>query len=158
MELNLIALGLISLIPLAFAAIWYNPSLGLSTKAGIPFSIGGNPLKWILFFICSYALMFVYVNLIIHQVGFYELFFTDIMRGSVEAKEVAEAFLAEYGDKHRHFGHGAFHGAILGTFLALPFLAILYLTDGKSLRWVLTHFGYWMITSIVTGGLIAEFV
>jgi len=44
----------------------------------------------------SYILVFGYTNLVIHQLGFYELFFTDIVRGDETAKHVVEDFLSKY--------------------------------------------------------------
>ena len=117
-----------------------------------------SALKLVLLYVLSGGLVFVYMNLIIHQIGFYELFFTDIMRGSAEAKEVAEAFLAEYGQKHRHLGHGLFHGAINGFALSLPFVAFFSLVENLPKKKMLAHIGYWMLVSILVGSLVSEFV
>jgi len=51
-------------------------------------------------FLLSFTLVYGYINLIIHQMGFYELFFTDIMKGSEEAKLITQDFLSKYGQKH----------------------------------------------------------
>ena len=90
--------------------------------------------------------------------GFYELFFTDIMKGSEEAKQITTDFLAKYGEKHRHFGHGVFHGAINAFVFALPFACFYALLEEKKNKIVLFHFLYWLITSMVIGGLISEYV
>ncbi len=112
------------------------------------------------YFVCFFAKLYAggYINLVIHQMGFYELFFTDIMMGKEESKRVVEEFLAQYGDKHRHFGHGVFHGAINAFVFALPFIALHAILEQKPLKYVLLHFFYWLITSIIIGGLISEFV
>ena len=98
------------------------------------------------------------MNLIIHQMGFYELFFTDIMQGNQESKQIVEDFLSVYGDKHRHFGHGVFHGIINAFVFALPFIAISAILDRANKRYIIHHFSFWLITSAIMGGLISEFV
>ncbi len=90
--------------------------------------------------------------------GFYELFFTDIMKGNEEAKQIVDEFLAVYGRKHRHFGHGVFHGVINAFVFALPFIGIHALLDNKTMKYVIHHFSYWLITSAVISGCISEFV
>jgi len=144
MNLNYLAFFLISFIPLLIAAAWYRPKLSLGKIA--------------IAFLLSFTLVYGYINLIIHQMGFYELFFTDIMRGSEEAPKIVEEFLAKYGDKHRHFGHGVFHGAINAFVFALPFIGFFALLENRNWRWIGKHFGYWLVTSMVIGGLISEFV
>lgn len=90
--------------------------------------------------------------------GFYELFFTDIMKGSEEAKAITSEFLSKYGQKHRHFGHGVFHGAINAVVFALPFIGFFALLEKRSAKFYGLHLGYWLVTSMLIGGLISEFV
>lgn len=144
MNLNYLAFFLIAFVPLLIAAVWYRPQL----------SIG----KIAIAFVLSFTLVYGYINLTIHQIGFYELFFTDIMKGSEEAPKIVEEFLGKYGDKHRHFGHGAFHGAINAFLFAMPFIGFFALLEDRNWKWIKLHFGYWLVTSIVIGGLISEFV
>lgn len=90
--------------------------------------------------------------------GFYELFFTDIMKGSAEAESIVQEFMSQYGQKHRHFGHGVFHGVINAFVFALPFVGISTILDKKNKKYFIHHFSYWLITSALIGGLISEFV
>ena len=90
--------------------------------------------------------------------GFYELFFTDIMMGNEDSLKIVEEFLAKYGQKHRHFGHGAFHGVINAFVFALPFVGISTILDKRDKKYLIHHFSYWLVTSIIIGGLISEFV
>lgn len=96
--------------------------------------------------------------MVIHQLGFYELFFTDIMKGNAESKAFVEDFLSKYGDKHRHFGHGVFHGVINAFVFALPFVGISTILDNRNKKYIIHHFSYWLITSAIIGGCISEFV
>ncbi len=161
MNLNYTAFFLISFIPLIIAAFWYHPASPLMKWLGNdtlqnPLKLSFLKIVWA--FILSFTLVYGYINLVIHQMGFYELFFTDIMRGSEEAKQIANEFLAKYGDKHRHFGHGVFHGVINAFVFALPFLSFNALLEKSNNKIVLVHFLYWIVTSAIIGGLISEFV
>ena len=161
MNLNYLAFFLIAFVPLIIGAFWYHPNSPMLRWANVedfkkPSQIGIG--KIILAFILSFTLVYGYINMIIHQMGFYELFFTDIMLGSEEAVQVTQDFLSKYGQKHRHFGHGAFHGAINAFVFALPFIALHALIENKTFRYVILNFSYWLVTSIIIGGLISEFV
>jgi len=73
MNLNYTAFFLISFIPLIIAAIWYNPKSPIVKWAGIE---GLSGLKWgqgLIAFLLSFTLVYGYINLVIHQMGFYEL-------------------------------------------------------------------------------------
>lgn len=161
MNLNYTAFFLISFVPLLIAVLWYHPKIPLVKWAKLEEI---SPLykqsfiKWIFLFLLSLTIVYGYMNLIIHQMGFYELFFTDIMQGSEEAKQITQEFLSVYGDKHRHFGHGVFHGVINAFVFAGPFIGIHAIIENKSKRYFIFNFTYWLLTSMLIGGLISEFV
>ena len=98
------------------------------------------------------------MNLVIHQMGFYELFFTDIMKGSEEAQRTVDEFLSKYGRKHRHLGHGIFHGVINAVVFWVPIIGSYCIMLNKGWKHFWVHFGYAFITSVVISGLIASFV
>lgn len=52
------------------------------------------------------------------------------------------------------FKHGAFHGAMLGIFVAFPVLAINSLFEQKSFKYVAINAGYWILTMALMGGII----
>ncbi len=161
MNLNYLAFFLIAFVPLILAYLWYHPKNNFlaNWKGDKPFDseIFRFP-KVILFFLLSFTIVYGYINLVIHQMGFYELFFTDIMQGNEASKKVVDDFLSIYGDKHRHFGHGVFHGVINAFVFAIPFLGIYALLEKVPFKNFLYHFMYWLICSAIIGGLIAEFV
>lgn len=160
MDLNYTAFFLISFIPLLIGYAWYHPKAPLRKKMGAD-HIGFTHLsvtQIIICFVLSFILVYGYINLIIHQMGFYELFFTDIMMGNQESQAVVDEFLSKYGRKHRHFGHGVFHGAINAFVFAMPFVGIKVMLEKQSWKHFLYHFLYWLITSMIIGGLISEFV
>jgi len=161
MNLNYLAFFLIAFVPLIIAYLYYHPKSFFVNRWGNDelFNPAKIKLSQLLFaFILSFAVVYGYINLVIHQMGFYELFFTDIMQGNETSIKVVEEFLEKYRYKHRHFGHGIFHGLINAFVFALPFVGFQTLIAQKDRRFLLLHFVYWLITSIILGGLIAQFV
>lgn len=161
MNLNYLAFFLISFLPILIAYLWYHPNSWVLKQFNLQEQYSFTNMKWqqgIIAFIMSGSLVYGYMNLIIHQLGFYELFFTDIMLGKEESELVVEEFLGKYGQKHRHFGHGVLHGAINAFLFALPLILFNAFMEQKERRTIGLHFSYWLITSMVVGGLIAEFV
>lgn len=161
MNLNYLAFFLIAFVPLITAFLWYRPNTPWVKWSGIQLKNTASikqPLKLVWAFILSFTLVYGYINLVIHQMGFYELFFTDIMQGNETSKKVVEDFLTQYGQKHRHFGHGFFHGVINAFVFALPFVSFHAFVDNKNTRFVIVHFLYWLITSALVCGLISAFV
>ncbi len=160
MNLNYLAFFLIAFVPLIIAYIWYHPNFFVSKWSEETY-VHPNELglvKWVFLFIMSFALVYGYINLIIHQMGFYELFFTDIMKGSKEAELVVQEFMDKYGEKHRHAGHGFFHGLINAFVFALPLVSITAMLEGRGKKYIILHFSYWLITSAIIGTLISAFV
>jgi len=160
MNLNYLAFFLIAFVPLLIGLVWYHPKFGLAKGRNATFSVQKrfSILQWILLFLFSFTLVYGYINLIIHQMGFYELFFTDIMKGSAEAQTIVDEFMGKYGNKHRHFGHGVFHGAINALVFVLPIISFFAMLENRGSRFVWYHFSYWLVTSILIGGLISAFV
>jgi len=160
MELNYTAFFLISFIPLLLGWLWYGSRSPVVKAFGIEViakpAIGLSEIGFL--FLLSVGFVYGYMNMIIHQLGFYELFFTDIILGKEGAQEVVSEFLTKYGDKHRHFGHGLLHGAINAFLFALPIIAAFSILGNKSFKYLLYHFLYWLGTSMIIGGLISEFV
>jgi len=160
MNLNYTAFLLISFVPILIGYLWYHPQFPIAKWSGQ--SLSGhsnvNPLKLLACLIMSITIVYGYINIVIHQMGFYELFFTDIMKGSEEAKTITKEFLSQYGDKHRSFGHGVFHGIINAFVFALPFIFFHALMDNRDRKYLLHHFSYWLIVSVIISGLISEFV
>ncbi len=161
MDLNYLAFFLISFIPLMLGRFWYRPQSSILKWSGehpIISQSKWNIAKYLWAFILSITLIYGYINLIIHQMGFYELFFTDIMMGKEEAQQIVDEFLAQYRYKHRHLGHGIFHGFINAFVFALPFVGFFAMLENKGYKFYLLHLSYWLVTSMIVGGLISEFV
>ena len=80
------------------------------------------------------------------------------MKGNQESALIVKEFLAKYGTKHRHFGHGVFHGIINAFVFALPFVWISAVLDKRGKKYIIHHFSNWLVTSMIIGGCISEFV
>lgn len=158
MDLNYLAFLLISFVPLGIGYFWYDPNRPVIGEIGISGIENFTIAKKLFLFIASISMVYVYINLVIHQMGFYELFFTDIMRGSKEAQEIVDEFMTIYGGKHRHLGHGLFHGAINAILIWVPVIGSYCILTNKSWLHFKVHFLYALINSIVISGLIAAFV
>lgn len=160
MELNYTAFFLISFIPLLVGWAWY----GSRSPVVKVFRINANTkpsisvVKLVLLYVLSLGFVYGYMNMIIHQLGFYELFFTDIMLGKEGAQDIVSDFLARHGNKHRHFGHGLLHGVINAFLFALPIVVAFSIIENKHFKYLAYHFLYWLITSMIIGGLISEFI
>ncbi len=162
MKLNYFAMCLIAWTPLLIAYVWYRPDSLIRRKFGpsvhqVWFNGIGIP-KLLVAYLGSLLLTYGFMNLVIHQLGFYELFFTDIMTGSETAKIIVEDFLAKYGDKHRHAGHGLLHGFINAFCFALPVLIWNSFMESKPIKELIFHFSYWLITSMIVCAFISAFV
>ncbi len=162
MDFNYTAIFLIGMIPLLVGIIWYRRgNIILKSIGSTSVFFGTRPFSFkqvIIIYFFSLILVFAFMNVVIHQMGFYELFFTDIMKGSDSAQQIVDEFLAVYGDKHRHAGHGFFHGVINAFCFVLPLLVFYGFLDSKSIKETLFHFGYWLITCALVCTCIAEFV
>ena len=157
MHLNLPIFFLICWLPLVLGYVWYNIIMNRD-HSSIEKTLIQRLMQVIILYILSIGFVFALMNLTIHQIGYYELFFTDIMKGSAEAKSVTEAFLTEYGAKHRYFSHGVFHGVINGLTIPVPIIIGLTYLGYLDRQYLTKHITYWVVTCALVCGLLAEFV
>ncbi len=160
MNLNYFAFAIISLVPLMLSYFWYSENSLFKNIFKIELnSLPSLSLKYfLLYYFMGVTMVYGYMNLVIHQLGFYELFFTDIMLGNEESKQVVNEFLSKYGTKHRHFFHGVFHGGIIAFGFCLPMLVMLKILGEISMKRMFFHFTYLLVTSLIIGGLISAFI
>ena len=94
-----------------------------------------------------------------HQAGVLQLFATH-PDFSVEGSEIHAMFdhiMTQFGDRHRHFGHGALHGGIAAILLAWPIIAVPAMFERKGKKYIMIHLGYWFVTMCLIGGLVCQF-
>jgi hypothetical protein len=165
MDINSYIFFVAALIPLATGFIWYHPkvfgnawmkSAGLSEER-----VKGANMALIfgLTYIFSLLIAFVLSGITIHQFGLLSLMADqpDVYNPDSPAGQELKELMDRYGDRYRTFGHGAFHGAIAGIFLAFPVIAVNALFERKNFRYSLINSGFWIVTIALMGGLVCAF-
>ena len=154
MEMNLIAIAVAAIVPLVVGALWYNPSLfgtAWMKASGVTedqLKTGNMAVIFGVSLVLSFMLAFSVNGMVVHQVSAQQLAFTN------PDAESFKAFMDEFGNMHRSFGHGALHGAIAGIFLVLPLLGINALFERKGFKYILINVGYWTLTLAIMGAIV----
>jgi len=153
---------LTALIPLVVGAIWYNPKvMGNSWMKANGFSEkdleGGNMLA---IFGLSYLFgIFISLGLsgiVIHQPSVYQVMMPDVMEAGSAAEKQFNDLMASFGNRFRDWKHGAIHGIIYTIMLVLPLIAINALFERRGWKYILIHFGYWLITLTIIGAVLCQ--
>jgi len=158
MELNYLAIAVAAIIPLFIGAIWYNPKVfgtAWMNASGMTEEKIKNANMGVIFgltLVLSFLLAFSVNGMVIHQVAASQLAFTN------PDSEAFKAFMEEFGDVHRSFGHGALHGAVGAIFFVLPVLGINALFERKGAKYILINVGYWLVTLTVMGAILCGWV
>ncbi|MHA7844398.1 MAG: DUF1761 domain-containing protein [Winogradskyella sp.] len=154
MELNYLAIVVSAVVPLLIGAIWYNPSvlgtawMKASGMTEEKMKTGNIAVIFGVTLILSFMLAFTVNGMVIHQVGATQLAYSN------PDAESFKAFMAEFGNMHRSYGHGALHGAIGAIFFVLPVLGINALFERKGWKYILINVGYWVVTLTIMGAII----
>lgn len=158
---NFLVLAASAIIPFIFAYIWYHPRLfgGETWKelAGLTDAQHNTPVKPIklaLTLLLNFLIAFGIYNLAVHANGVFGLVGADI---EAMTSGTSKAFLDEYGNNHRSFGHGLIHGAIQSVIcFVIPILGYVTIFDKKSTKYFLVNVAYWAISLGLMGGVICK--
>lgn len=154
---NLVTLALVSLIPFAFAYLWFHPNVFGGSKwysmAELPDEKRGKVAisRLLLTLLLNFLLAFGLSQLALHQMGVFSLVGGDI---ELLRKGIGAQFLNAYGNRHLSFGHGVFHGVMAAILFGAPFLGYVCIFEKKSLKYFLVYLGYWIISFALMGGVI----
>ncbi|MDY2586512.1 DUF1761 domain-containing protein [Winogradskyella aquimaris] len=154
MELNYLAIVVAAIVPLIMGAVWYNPKvlgtawMKASGMTEEKIKSGNIPVIFGITLVLSFMLAFTVNGMVIHQVGATQLAYSN------PDAESFQAFMAEFGNMHRSFGHGALHGAIGAIFFVLPVLGINALFERKGWKYILINVGYWVVTLTIMGAIV----
>lgn len=154
MELNYLAIVVAAIVPLIIGAVWYNPKvlgtawMKASGMTEEKIKSGNIPVIFGITLVLSFMLAFTVNGMVIHQVGATQLAYSN------PDAESFQAFMAEFGNMHRSFGHGALHGAIGAIFFVLPVLGINALFERKGWKYILINVGYWTVTLTIMGAIV----
>ena len=151
-----------AIIPIIVGFIWYHPKVfgtawmrinGLKEQD----LEGGNMVLILgLSFLLGVFLSFGLSGLVIHQGNVFQMMMPNIMEaGSAEQLQYND-LMAQYGNSHRGFGHGALHGGLATVVFALPIIAINALFERRGGKYIMIHFGYWFLTLLLMGGLLCQ--
>src|SRR5258706_6362190 len=74
-----------------------------------------------------------------------------------ESSMMLKRFMELYGNSYRTFGHGAFHGILLGIGMALPIIGTNALFERKGAKYIFINAGYWTLSMALMGGVLCAF-
>lgn len=159
-HVNFLVLLIATCVPLIIGAIYYNPSLGgrfLIDKERTEKK--HKPIVYIFSFVLSFMYSLALAYQVIHQLHFQSMFYNEVGFIAKEGSAFRdyEYIMATYGSCFRNFKHGMFHGFLNSLFIVLPILSILSVFEGKTWKYILTHWGYWALCGMIMGGIICEF-
>ena len=120
---------------------------------------GGNMGKMlILSFICAFLFSAFLFGFVVHQTDVYSLYASEPGFGA-EGSAVMnrlDSLMLEFGDRFRTFGHGSFHGGLIGLLFVVPILGTNAIFERKSFKYVAVNGGYWIITLSLMGGVLCQ--
>lgn len=167
--MNILALVVAALVPMVVGFIWYHPKLfgnAWMRVAGLTeeqIKTGNMPMIFGLSFLFSLMMALNMHGLSTHD-GFIRgalYYVTDRTMQPDPASEAGkwlEYYNAHLAASNHTFQHGAFHGFfIAGLFLALPIMATNALFERKGWKYIAINAGYWMLTLMLMGGILAAF-
>ncbi len=166
MEMNYLALFGSALIPLLIGAIWYSPKvfgnvwMRVAGKTQAEIESGNMAVIFGLTYVLGLILAFGLSQLTNHQAGVMQLFamHADFGVAGTDVQNMYDSVMAQFGDTHRTFGHGALHGGLAAIMFALPVFAIIALFERRGAKYIGVHFGYWFLTFILVGGIVCQFL
>lgn len=161
---NLFVVALAALVPLVIGFIYYHKNLfgkawmestGLTEQK---LREGNKGLIFGVTLLLSFILSFFVFGLVVHQTDFYSLLAGEpgFNQEGSEVMNTIAAFMDEYGTYYRTFKHGAFHGGLVGFFVAFPIVAINGLFETRRIKYGFINAGYWIITLALMGGILCQ--
>lgn len=165
--MNILALIVAALVPMVVGFLWYHPKVFGNTwmrVAGLTeqqIKTGNMPLIFGLSFLFSLMLASVMDGLATHD-NFINGALYYVTDGTMKPDPASEAgkwleyYKTNLAASNHTFKHGAFHGLfIAGLFLALPIMATNALFERKGWKYIAVNAGYWMLTLMLMGGILA---
>jgi hypothetical protein len=142
--------GFIWYNPKVFGTIWMKESGVSEEKSNTATMVKTMLAAYIYAFFISFIMQF----LVIHQSGALGMIGGDVSK----ALPSYNAFMADYGIAFRTFKHGALHGFMTGLFFCLPVIGVGALFERRSFKYTLIAGGYWVITCMLMGGIICQWM
>lgn len=157
--------ALAAIIPLITGFIWYSkPVFGSSWMRANRFldddmktSGGKMALTFILTYVLAFMLTIAISSIVIHQLPMGGVVGGNPKPGTPE-KAWYDNAMSLYGNNFRTFKHGVLHGSMTTIFLVLPVIGIVALFERRGWKYVFIHFGYWLVTLALMGGVLCQFI
>jgi hypothetical protein len=157
---TIIVLLLSAFSSLLVGFIWYNPKvfgtiwmkeLGMSEEK---LKSGNIILNMTLAFVYAFFISFVMQFLVIHQMG------ANSATAGITGVDpsVLKNYMEAYGTTYRTFKHGALHGFMTGLFFCLPIIGFGAVFERRSWKYTLIAGGYWIISGMIMGGIICQWM
>ena len=164
--MNFLAVFGAAFIPIIVGFVWYNPKVfgnawrKAAGKTQADLDKGNMAVILGLSYVLSLLLALGLSGLTNHQSGVNQLFamHPDFGQAGTEVQILFEAVMAEFGNTHRTFGHGVIHGIIGAVLIALPIITINALFERRGGKYIGIHFGYWLLTLGLMGGVVCQFL
>ncbi len=150
------------LIPLLIGFLYYNPktfgTIWMKTNGFTEESMKGANMGLIfgLTYLFSVVLSFFFTSVVIHQGGVFSMLMPDVMVSGSSDQQVYNELMVDYGDRFRTFGHGVIHGIMASVFFVLPIIAIISLFERRGWKYIMIHFGFWLICLMLIGGVLCQ--
>ena len=165
MEIPFVIFLCAALIPIVVGFLWYSPFLfadawmKVSGQSEDKLKSGNMILILGLTYLFSFFIATTVWGFVVHQIGVFQLFSHDpnFMVNGSDSSVLYQSVMDKFGSEFRTFGHGALHGAILALTLTFPVIAINSLFERRGWKYIFIHGGYWLISLILMGGVIAQF-
>ncbi|WP_395042913.1 DUF1761 domain-containing protein [Flavobacterium sp.] len=156
MNINFLAILLAAASTLVVGFIWYNPKVFGTIwmkETGVTMNPDEKPNMVLIFgmsILYAFFIAFILQTVVIHQFGVLGLI------GGDETKALPSyvAFMKDYGNEFRYFGHGVLHGFLAGLFMILPVIGTNALYEKRSWKYVLVVGGFWIVCFMIMGGII----
>jgi len=148
-----------ALIPLLVGAAYYSKALfgnaWMATNGFRESDLEGGNMALIfgLSYLLGVFLSFAMGGIVIHQTNVFQMMIPEALEAG-PAQQQFNDLMAQYGDHHRSFSHGALHGGVITLFFVLPIIAINALFERRGGKYIGIHTGYWFITLCLIGGLL----
>ncbi len=164
--MNLLANGVAALVPLMLGFIWYSDKAfgpAWQRTAGLDpekLKTGNMAVTLISALVLSFLLSIALTQLVIHQNALPGLFNVKGANPTPESEEgqFLKMFTEKYGMIHRTFTHGMVHGILYSILIVLPIVGINALFEKRGWKYIMIHFGYWLICLALMGGIICAWI
>lgn len=162
MPSNFYMFFLTALIPLIIGSLYYSDTLFGKTWKRINGLTDGDLDDGKLFTILGLTYLLGVVasvflsGVVIHQGNVFQMMMPEVMESGSAAQTQFNELMAQYGHKHRSFGHGVIHGGIITFFAVLPIIGINALFERRGWKYIWLHTGYWFITLALMGGVLCK--